>query len=73
MRRTIGMLWGENSREGGEWNISFQDALFDPINLGDVLSRERNDRNDRNNRDDGWDDWEDVLSDSSLDRYLIFI
>lgn len=70
MRRTIGMLWGENNREGAEWNISLEEALFDPIHLGDVLGR---DRNDRNNRDDGWDDWEDVLSDSSLDRYLIFI
>lgn len=65
------MLWGENSRESAEWNISLEEALFDPINLDDVLGRDRSGRNNRNN--DGWDDWEDVLSDSSLDRYLIFI
>lgn len=63
MRRTLGMLWGERDREGGDWNIALEEALFDPIRLGDVLGRNRNDR----------DDWEDNFSDSSLDRYRYFI
>jgi len=61
MRRSLGMLWGDRDhREGVDWNISLEDTLFDPIRLGDVLGRNRNDR----------DDWDDDLSDNSLDRYF---
>lgn len=59
MRRTLGVLWGERDRDGAEWNIALEDALFDPIRLGDVLGRNRNDR----------EEWEDNLSDTSMDRY----
>lgn len=58
MRRTLGVLWGERDRDGADWNIALEEALFDPIRLGDVLGR------NRNNGDDNWDD----LSESSLDR-----
>jgi len=61
MRRTLGVLWGERDRDGAEWNISLEEALFDPIRLGDVLGRNRNDR----------DEWNVEFSDSSsLDRYI---
>jgi len=61
MRRSLGMLWGDRDREGGaDWNLTLEDTLFDPIRLGDVLGRNRNDR----------DDWDDDLSDNSLDRYF---
>ncbi|XP_050538435.1 uncharacterized protein LOC126903903 isoform X2 [Daktulosphaira vitifoliae] len=61
VRRTLNMLWGERSREGADWNIALEEALFDPIRLGDVLgSRNRNDRDET--------EWDDNLSDSSLDR-----
>lgn len=60
MQRTIDELWGERDRDGAEWNIAaFEEAMFDPIRLGDVLGRNRNDR----------DDWDDTYSDSSIDRY----
>lgn len=59
MRQRLGVLWGERDRDGAEWNIALEEALFDPIRLGDVLGRNRNDR----------DPWEDELSDSSIDRY----
>ncbi|KAL4112377.1 hypothetical protein QTP88_016181 [Uroleucon formosanum] len=58
-RRTLGVLWGERDRDGAEWNIDLEEALFDPIRLGDVIGRNRDDR----------DDWDDELSDSTLDRY----
>lgn len=61
MRRTLGVLWGERDRDGAEWNISLDDVLFDPIRLGDVLGRNRNDR----------DEWNAEFSDSSsLERYI---
>lgn len=59
MRQRLDVLWGERDRDGVDWNIALEDALFDPIRLGDVLGRNRNDR----------DLWEEELSDSSLDRY----
>jgi len=59
MRQTLGVLWGERDRDGAEWNIALEEALFDPIRLGDVLGRNRDDR----------DEWDDELSDSTLDRY----
>jgi E3 ubiquitin-protein ligase RNF8 len=59
MRQTLGALWGERDRDGAEWNIALEEALFDPIRLGDVIGRNRDDR----------DDWDDELSDSTLDRY----
>lgn len=59
MRQRLDVLWGERDRDGVDWNISLEEALFDPIRLGDVLGRNRNDR----------DLWEEELSDSSLDRY----
>lgn len=59
MRRTLGVLWGERDRDGAEWNIALEEALFDPIRLGDAIGRNRDDR----------DDWDDELSDSTLDRY----
>lgn len=59
VRRTLGMIWGDRGREGAEWN--FADTLFDPIRLGDVLGRNRNEREDL--------EWDDNLSDSSMDRY----
>lgn len=59
--RHIGMLWGERDREGAEWNIALEEALFDPIRLGDVLGRNRSDRD--------MEDWDDHFSDSSIDRY----
>lgn len=62
MRRTIDMIWGDRDRDGADWNIALEEALFDPTRLGDVLGRNRNDR----------DEWEDTLSDSSIDRYLFF-
>lgn len=61
--RQIGMIWGERDREGAEWNIALEEALFDPIRLGDVLGRNRNDRE--------MEDWDDHFSDSSMDRYYI--
>jgi hypothetical protein len=57
MRRTLGVLWGERDRDGAEWNIALEEALFDPIRLGDAIGRNRDDRED--------DEW----SDSDLDRY----
>ncbi|KAL4112376.1 hypothetical protein QTP88_016181 [Uroleucon formosanum] len=60
-RRTLGVLWGERDRDGAEWNIDLEEALFDPIRLGDVIGRNRDDR----------DDWDDELSDSTLDRIII--
>jgi len=57
MRRTLGVLWGERDRDGAEWNIALEEALFDPIRLGDAIGRNRDDRED------------DVWSDSDLDRY----
>ncbi|XP_050422235.1 E3 ubiquitin-protein ligase CHFR-like isoform X2 [Adelges cooleyi] len=57
VRRTLGMIWGDRGREGAEWN--FADTLFDPIRLGDVLGRNRNEREDL--------EWDDNLSDSSMD------
>jgi len=59
MRRTLGVLWGERDRDGAEWNIALEEALFDPIRLGDVIGRNRDDR----------DEWDGELSDSTLDRY----
>lgn len=52
------MIWGERDRDGAEWNIAL-DPIFDPIRLGDVLGRNRNDR----------DEWDDNLSDTSMERY----
>lgn len=63
MRRTLGVLWGERDRDGAEWNIALEEALFDPIRLGDAIGR---------NGDDSplhSPDWNDELSDSTLDRY----
>ncbi|XP_001943872.1 probable E3 ubiquitin-protein ligase makorin-2 isoform X1 [Acyrthosiphon pisum] len=62
MRRTLGVLWGERDRDGAEWNIALEEALFDPIRLGDVIGRNRDDR----------DDWDDELSDSTLDSLEYF-
>ncbi|XP_015370531.1 PREDICTED: E3 ubiquitin-protein ligase RNF8-B-like isoform X2 [Diuraphis noxia] len=62
MRQTLGVLWGERDRDGAEWNIALEEALFDPIRLGDVIGRNRDDR----------DEWEDELSDSTLDSYEFF-
>ncbi|VVC33516.1 Zinc finger, RING-type,Zinc finger, RING/FYVE/PHD-type,Zinc finger, RING-type, conserved site [Cinara cedri] len=59
MRRTLGVLWGERDRDGAEWNIALEEALFDPIRLGDVLGRNRN----------AGDEWDDAMSDSSTDRF----
>ncbi|KAF0767370.1 E3 ubiquitin-protein ligase rnf8-A-like isoform X1 [Aphis craccivora] len=59
MRRTLGVLWGERDRDGAEWNIALEEALFDPIRLGDAIGRNRDDR----------EDWDDELSDSTLDSY----
>lgn len=60
MRRTLGVLWGERDRDGAEWNIALEEALFDPVRLGDVIGTNRGDREE-------WED--DELSDSTLDRY----
>ncbi|XP_022183446.1 E3 ubiquitin-protein ligase rnf8-B isoform X2 [Myzus persicae] len=62
MRQTLGVLWGERDREGAEWNIALEEALFDPVRLGDVLGRNRDDR----------DEWDDELSDTTLDSYEFF-
>lgn len=62
-RRTIGVLWGERDRGGADWNVALEEALFDPIRLGDVLGRNRNDRD--------MEDWDDNFSESSIDRYSI--
>ncbi|XP_026813916.1 uncharacterized protein LOC113554325 isoform X3 [Rhopalosiphum maidis] len=60
MRQTLGVLWGERDRDGAEWNIALEEALFDPIRLGDAIGRNRDDRED------------DVWSDSDLDSYEYF-
>ncbi|XP_025419044.1 LON peptidase N-terminal domain and RING finger protein 1-like isoform X4 [Sipha flava] len=64
MRRTLGVLWGERDREGADWNIALEETLFDPIRLGDVLGRNRNDRDIDN-------DWDDNFSDGSFDRFYL--
>jgi len=58
MRGALGVLWGERDRDGTDWNIALEEALIDPIRLGDIIGRNRDDR-------DEWDE----LSDSTLDRY----
>lgn len=58
------MLWGERDRDGAEWNIALEEALFDPIRLGDVLGRNRGDRDDN---------WDDNFSDTSMERYYHFL
>lgn len=55
-----GLEWGDRDRDlPTDFNISLEEALFDPIRLGDVLGRNRSDR----------DEWDDNLSDSSIERY----
>ncbi|KAL4153647.1 hypothetical protein QTP88_001480 [Uroleucon formosanum] len=60
MRRTLD--WDERDRDSAEWNNALEEALFNPIRLGDLVFR---------NRDD-MDDWDDELSDSTLnsDEYF---
>ncbi|XP_025208672.1 E3 ubiquitin-protein ligase RNF8-like isoform X2 [Melanaphis sacchari] len=55
MRSALGALWGERDRDGAEWNIALEEALFDPIHLGGPT--------DRRYEVEDWDD----LSDSTLD------
>jgi len=59
----LGSTRGEQFHGEIDWNYSFDDTLFDPVHLGDVLGRNRYDREDGS--------WEDN-SDTSMDRYFLY-